>query len=66
MHLAGTYRVIDFPMTNLINSGMRQLYVLTQFNSHSLVTHVNKAFPSELFGGEVNGFVEVLPTSQTR
>lgn len=66
VHLAGTYRVIDFPMTNLINSGMRQLYVLTQFNSHSLVTHVNKAFPSELFGGEVNGFVEVLPTSQTR
>ena len=66
VHLAGTYRVIDFPMSNLINSGMRQVYVLTQFNSHSLVTHVNRAFPVEMFGTDNNGFVEVLPTSQTR
>ena len=66
VHLGGAYRVIDFPLTNLINSGMRQVYVLTQYNSHSLVTHVNRAFPMEMFGNNNEGFVEVLPTSQTR
>jgi len=67
VHLGGTYRVIDFPMTNLINSGLRQVYVLTQYNSHSLVSHVNRAFPSvEMFGNNNAGFIEVLPTTQTR
>ena len=67
VHLGGTYRVIDFPMTNLVNSGLRQMYVLTQYNSHSLVSHVNRAFPSvEMFGNNNAGFIEVLPTTQTR
>eukprot|EP00223_Ostreococcus_mediterraneus_P006785 CAMPEP_0179697212 /NCGR_PEP_ID=MMETSP0936-20121108/7273_1 /TAXON_ID=548131 ORGANISM="Ostreococcus mediterraneus, Strain clade-D-RCC2573" /NCGR_SAMPLE_ID=MMETSP0936 /ASSEMBLY_ACC=CAM_ASM_000574 /LENGTH=214 /DNA_ID=CAMNT_0021570199 /DNA_START=68 /DNA_END=710 /DNA_ORIENTATION=+ len=66
MRLGGPYRVIDFPMTNLINSGARQMYVLTQYNSHSLVSHVSRAFPAEMFGNNYEGFVEVLPTSQSR
>jgi len=66
VHLGGIHRLIDFPMSNLVNSGMRQIYVMTQYNSHSLISHVNRAFPAEMFGGYEEGFVETLPTTQTR
>src|SRR5210317_865068 len=38
--LAGKYRIVDIPISNCINSGIRQMYVLTQFNSESLNRHV--------------------------
>jgi len=66
VHLGGIHRLIDFPMSNLVNSGMRQIYVMTQYNSHSLISHVSRSFPAEMFGGNEEGFVEVLPTTQTR
>jgi glucose-1-phosphate adenylyltransferase len=39
--LAGKYRLVDIPISNCLNSGFRQVYVLTQFNSESLHRHIN-------------------------
>src|SRR5215813_5258895 len=60
--LAGKYRLIDIPISNCLNSGLNQIYVLTQFNSVSLNRHINQAYKFDLFGG---GFVEVLAAQQT-
>lgn len=60
--LAGKYRLIDIPISNCLNSGLNQIYVLTQFNSASLNRHINQAYKFDLFGG---GFVEVLAAQQT-
>ena len=48
--LAGKYRLIDIPISNCLNSGLNQIYVLTQFNSVSLNRHINQAFKFDLFG----------------
>jgi glucose-1-phosphate adenylyltransferase len=42
--LAGKYRLVDIPISNCINSGVRQVYVLTQFNSASLNRHISRAY----------------------
>ena len=42
--LAGKYRLVDIPISNCINSGLRRIYVLTQFNSTSLHRHVHYAY----------------------
>jgi glucose-1-phosphate adenylyltransferase len=60
--LAGKYRLIDIPISNCLNSGLNQIYVLTQFNSVSLNRHVNQAYKFDLFGG---GFVEILAAHPT-
>ncbi|KAJ1384900.1 Trimeric LpxA-like superfamily [Sesbania bispinosa] len=63
--IAGCYRLIDIPMSNCINSGMRKVYVLTQYNSFSLNGHLSRTYN---FGNGVNfgdGFVEVLAATQT-
>lgn len=60
--LAGKYRLIDIPISNCLNSGLNQIYVLTQFNSVSLNRHINQAYKFDLFGG---GFVEILAAQQT-
>lgn len=60
--LAGKYRLIDIPVSNCINSGIFQIYVLTQFNSASLNRHIARAYN---FSGFVEGFVEVLAAQQT-
>jgi glucose-1-phosphate adenylyltransferase len=39
--LAGKYRLVDIPISNCLNSGLRKVYVLTQFNSTSLHRHIN-------------------------
>ncbi|WVY91469.1 hypothetical protein V8G54_036983 [Vigna mungo] len=63
--IGGCYRLIDIPMSNCINSGIRKVYVLTQFNSCSLNAHLSRTYN---FGNGVNfggGFVEVLAATQT-
>lgn len=58
----GKFRLIDFPLSNCVNSGIRRIGVLTQYKSHSLIRHVVRGWGS--FGNDMGEFVEVLPASQ--
>ncbi|KAK4283680.1 hypothetical protein QN277_000607 [Acacia crassicarpa] len=63
--IGGSYRLIDVPMSDCINSGINKVYILTQFNSQSLNRHISRAYSSGngvTFG---DGFVEVLAATQT-
>ena len=40
LHFGGKYRIIDFPLSNCINSGIRRIGVLTQYKAHSLIRHL--------------------------
>lgn len=60
--LAGKYRLVDIPISNCINSGLRQVYVLTQYNSASLNRHLSRTYRFDQF---TRGFVEVLAAQQT-
>src|ERR671914_1022787 len=60
--VAGKYRLIDIPISNCINSGLNQVYVLTQFLSVSLHRHIANTYKFDPFG---RGFVEVLAAQQT-
>ncbi len=58
----GKFRIIDFPLSNCINSGIRRVGVITQYKSHSLVRHIMRGWSG--FKAEFGEFVEVLPASQ--
>ena len=60
--LAGKYRLVDIPISNCINSGLRRIYLLTQFNSASLHHHISQSYKFDHFTG---GFVEILAAEQT-
>lgn len=60
--LAGKYRIVDIPISNCINSGLRQMFVLTQFNSESLNRHITSGYKFDHFG---SNFVHVLAAQQT-
>ncbi len=60
--LAGKYRIIDIPISNCINSGIRKMFVITQFNSKSLNHHINHAYRFDIYGGR---FVDILAAEQT-
>ncbi|MBI3192094.1 MAG: glucose-1-phosphate adenylyltransferase, partial [Pedosphaera parvula] len=60
--LAGKYRLVDIPISNCINSGLKRVYLLTQFNSTSLHRHISQSFKFDHFSG---GFVEILAAQQT-
>src|ERR671928_695239 len=60
--LAGKYRLVDIPISNCLNSGLRQVYVLTQFNSTSLHRHIHASYKFDNF---TKSFVEVLAAQQT-
>jgi glucose-1-phosphate adenylyltransferase len=60
--LAGKYRLVDIPISNCINSGLKRVYLLTMFNSASLHRHVTASFKFDHFS---NGFVEILAAEQT-
>lgn len=60
--LAGKYRLVDIPVSNCINSGIRRIYVLTQFNSVSLHQHVASTYMFDQFH---SGFVRILAAQQT-
>ncbi|MGD8926371.1 MAG: glucose-1-phosphate adenylyltransferase [Thioalkalispiraceae bacterium] len=58
----GKFRIIDFPLSNCINSGIRRIGVLTQYKAHSLITHIQQGWG--MFRGEFGEFVELLPAQQ--
>jgi glucose-1-phosphate adenylyltransferase len=60
--LAGKYRLIDIPLSNCINSGLRRIFVVTQFESVSLHRHIANTYKFDPFS---RGFVEVLAARQT-
>ncbi|HZJ14254.1 MAG TPA: glucose-1-phosphate adenylyltransferase [Chthoniobacteraceae bacterium] len=60
--LGGKYRIVDIPISNCINSGLRRIYVLTQFNSASLHRHINTSYKFDAFS---RSFVEILAAQQT-
>ncbi|WP_462179046.1 glucose-1-phosphate adenylyltransferase [Pseudoalteromonas gelatinilytica] len=62
VYFGGKHRIIDFPLSNCINSGIRRVGIATQYKSHSLIRHVNRAWGH--FKKELGESVEILPASQ--
>jgi len=60
--IGGEFRLVDIPISNCINSGLRRIFVLTQFNSASLHHHITHSYRFDSFGG---GFVEIMAAQQT-
>jgi len=59
---AGNFRIIDFTLSNCLNSGIRRIGVLTQYKAHSLIRHVQRGWG--FLRGEFGEFVELLPAQQ--
>ncbi len=62
VYFGGKFRIIDFPLSNCVNSGIRRIGVLTQYKAHSLIRHLVHGWSN--FRSELGEFVEVLPASQ--
>jgi glucose-1-phosphate adenylyltransferase len=60
--LGGKYRIVDIPISNCLNSGLRSIYLLTQFNSMSLHRHIQASYKFDNFS---RSFVEILAAQQT-
>ena len=58
----GKFRIIDFVLSNCVNSGIRQIAVLTQYKAQSLIEHVQRGWG--YLRGEFNEFVDVVPAQQ--
>lgn len=62
VHFGGKFRIIDFALSNCMNSGIRRIGVLTQYHSHSLVQHIQRGW--SFLNEEMNEFVDLLPAQQ--
>jgi len=62
LHFGGKYRIIDFPLSNCLNSGIRRMGVLTQYKAHSLIRHLIHGW--SWFRASKREFIEILPASQ--
>ena len=62
VYFGGKFRIIDFAMSNCVNSGIRRIGVVTQYKSHSLLRHLQRGWG--FLRGEVNEFVDLLPAQQ--
>ena len=60
--MAGKYQLVDIPISNCLNSGIRQVFLLTQFNSVSLHQHIGATYRFDQFSG---GYVRILAAEQT-
>jgi glucose-1-phosphate adenylyltransferase len=60
--IGGKYRLIDIPISNCLNSNLRRMFVLTQYNSESLNKHITQTYKFDVFS---SGFVSVLAAEQT-
>ncbi len=58
----GKFRIVDFPLSNCINSGIRRVGVLTQYKAHSLLLHIQRGWG--FLRGEFGEFIELLPAQQ--
>src|SRR5206468_6095299 len=59
----GKFRIIDFALSNCINSGIRRIGIATQYQSHGLIHHVQRGW--SFLDGRFNEFVELLPAHQS-
>ncbi|MBM5811097.1 MAG: glucose-1-phosphate adenylyltransferase [Gammaproteobacteria bacterium] len=62
MPFAGKYRIIDFSLSNCVNSGIRQILVLTQYRANSLIQHIQRGWG--YLRGELGEFVQLVPAQQ--
>ena len=62
VHFGGKFRIIDFALSNCMNSGMRRIGVITQYKSHSLLRHLQRGW--SFLRGEMGEFVDLLPAQQ--
>jgi glucose-1-phosphate adenylyltransferase len=62
VHFGGRYRIVDFALSNCINSGIRRIYVLTQYKSHSLLRHIQRGW--DFLRSDLGEFVDLLPAQQ--
>src|SRR4051794_25220436 len=60
--LGGKYRLVDIPISNCLNSGLRSIYVLTQFNTMSLHRHIQASYKFDNFS---RSFIDILAAQQT-
>src|SRR5512136_897237 len=60
--IGSKYRLIDVPVSNCLHSGIRRIFVLTQFNSASLNRHIAQTYRLDVFS---EGFVDILAAEQT-
>ncbi len=60
----GKFRIIDFVLSNCLNSGIRQISVLTQYKAHSLIQHIGRGWG--FLRGEFGEFIEIIPAQQRR
>jgi glucose-1-phosphate adenylyltransferase len=58
----GKFRIIDFVLSNCLNSGIRQISVLTQYKAHSLIQHIGRGWG--FLRGEFGEFIEIIPAQQ--
>jgi glucose-1-phosphate adenylyltransferase len=58
----GKFRIIDFPLSNCVNSGIRRIGVATQYKSHSLIRHLQRGW--SFLDGRLKEFLDLLPASQ--
>src|SRR6187401_325251 len=59
----GKFRIVDFSLSNCLNSGIRRIGIATQYQSHGLIHHVQRGW--SFLDGRFNEFVELLPAQQT-
>jgi glucose-1-phosphate adenylyltransferase len=62
VYFGGKYRIVDFVLSNCLNSGIRRIYVATQYKSHSLLRHIQRGWG--MLRGEMNEFIDLLPAQQ--
>ena len=62
VHFGGKFRIIDFALSNCMNSGLRRIGVVTQYKSHSLLRHIQRGW--SFLHNEMNEFVDLLPAQQ--
>ncbi|MCX8048951.1 MAG: glucose-1-phosphate adenylyltransferase [Methylohalobius sp.] len=62
VHFGGKYRIIDFTLSNCLNSGIRRIGVLTQYKADSLIRHIHKGWG--FLRGELGEFIDLLPAQQ--
>ncbi|MDR1276212.1 MAG: glucose-1-phosphate adenylyltransferase [Candidatus Accumulibacter sp.] len=62
VYFGGNFRIIDFALSNCINSNIRRIGVVTQYKSHSLLRHLQRAW--SFLRGEIHEFIDLLPAQQ--
>src|ERR1035437_481256 len=62
VYFGGKFRIVDFALSNCLNSGIRQIGVATQYKSHSLLRHLQRGW--SFLKTEMNEFIDLLPAHQ--